>query len=92
MKTIVRFPTDILLIVISVLGLSWFSWAQAADTKQAVAPLAETVSGQVSLSNVRRCNRKTPTQGTEARQCVHRLVRLRRKAVATYGGSFSAVT
>jgi hypothetical protein len=48
-KTIVRFPTGILLIVISVLGLSWFSWAQAAGIKQAVAPLAETVSGQVSL-------------------------------------------
>jgi hypothetical protein len=47
--TIVRFPTGILLIVISVLGLSWFSPAQAACVKQAVAPLAETVSGEVSL-------------------------------------------
>ena len=47
--TIARFLTSSLLIVISVLGLGWFSPAQAACVKQAVAPLAETVSGQVSL-------------------------------------------
>jgi len=47
--TIARFSTSFLLTIISVLGLSWFSPGQAACVKQPVAPLAEKVSGQVSL-------------------------------------------
>ena len=49
MKTIARFLVGTLLIVVSGMGLCAFSEAQAACVKQAVAPLAETVSGQVSL-------------------------------------------
>jgi hypothetical protein len=49
MKTIRRFLGGSLLIVVSIIGLSSQSEAQAACVKQAVAPLAETVSGQISL-------------------------------------------
>ena len=51
MKTIGRFLVGSLLIIVSVMALSSFSdsEAQAACVKQAVAALAETVSGDVSL-------------------------------------------